>query len=269
MVRRLRDGDLCAVLRSTGIEPGALVFVHSALFQLGRIEGVPIEQIPARLYHSLRECIGDRGTVAVPTFNFGFCNGETFDRQHTPSEEMGAFSEYVRTLPDARRSIHPMQSMAAVGPLAHELADRHTPGAFDDRSSFDALLDYDAHIVLVGCGIDAVSLVHWAEQRAGVPYRYWKEFSGRYRDENRIGRQTFRMYVRDLDRNPQLDLQPVARRLRRRGELRRFRAGQGAVESCRARHFAAEALKLLRRDPTALIRPSHPPDRAGRSHATR
>ena len=265
-MRSFRDDELRSVLTSTGIDPGSLVFVHSALFRLGTIEGVDNRAIPARIYAALRDLVGDEGTISVPTFNFEFCSGESFDRQHTPSKSMGALSEYVRRRPDALRSPHPMQSISAVGPLADDLTRRDTPGAFDDGSSFDALIDHGAHLLMLGCGIDAVSLVHWAEQRAGVPYRFWKEFSGRYRDGDRIERRTYRLYARDLDLDPQIGLEPVFRSLRRRGEFRRFALGSGAVEACRARDFAAASLELLRRDPRVLVRPPTPDD-ARRSHA--
>lgn len=264
-MRSFSTDDLRAVLCSTGIAPGSLVFVHSALFRVGTLEKTPTKQMPARLYDELSDYLGPEGTVVVPTFNFGFCRGETFDRQHTPSQGMGAFSEYVRQRDDSLRSPHPMQSIAAVGPAARPLVERDTPGAYDDDSSFDALLDRNAHVLMLGCGINAVSLVHWAEQRVGVPYRFWKEFSGRYRDGDLIERRTYRMYARDLDLDPEVSVHPVGRRLRRRGELRRFRLGAGSVEVCGARDFVAAAIQLLRRDPRALIRLSSSDD-SRRSH---
>ena len=267
-MRNFDVSRLRTVLSCAGIDSGDLVFVHSALFSLGRIEGASIQQIPQVLYETLCDVVGPRGTVAVPAFNFDFCSGETFDRQHTPSEGMGAFSEYLRQHPEALRSPHPMQSMAAVGDRARDLTDRDTPGAFDDDGSFDALIEYGARVLMIGCDINAVSLIHWAEQRAAVPYRFWKEFSGRYRDADRIERRTYRMHARDLRRDPEVRVYPVGQILRRRGELRRFRLGSGAVESCRARDFASAALRLLHRDPNALIAHDRPDDSRRTTHGT-
>lgn len=265
-MRSFTERQLREAIEATGVRQHELLVVHSALFPLGRLQGVAIQEIPSRLYRAIRSQVGPRGTIVVPTFNFDFCNGVEFDREHSPSKGMGAFSEYVRNLPDARRSPHPMQSVAAVGPLAKAITERDTAGAFSEGSSFDALLEYDSRILLVGCGIDAVSLIHWAEQKVGVPYRFWKEFSGAYRDGRWSGHKTYRMYARDLRRDPEVRLDRVARSLRRRGELRRIRLGAGAVEGCRARHFAAAAVQLLRRDPNALIRPPAS-DSSRRSHA--
>ncbi len=250
-----REEALDESLVAAGLRRGDVVFVHSALFALGPIKGVAMNEIPRRIYDAIRRRLGPKGTIVVPTFNFDFCKGERFDRQQTPSKGMGAFSEYIRCLPDALRSPHPMQSLAAVGALADDLAHRDTPGAFDSGSSFDALIELDALILMLGCGINAVSMVHFAEEKAGVPYRYHKEFSAPYRDGDRIDRRTYRMYVRDLELDPEVRVEPVGRVLRRRGELRRLALGGGAVEACRTRHFASASILLLQRDPRALIRP--------------
>lgn len=255
-MRSFREQDLGQALESSDVAPGDVVVVHSALFSLGQIEGATIDELPARIYAGLRDHLGPSGTVVVPTFNFDFCRGMEFNRQYTPSDGMGAFSEFVRQLPQAHRSPHPMQSVAAVGPVAADLARRDTPGAFDPEGPFEALIDFDATILMLGCGIDAVSLVHWAEQKVGVPYRYWKEFSAPYRDHQWAGRRTYRMYVRDLELDPTVRLHKIGRVLRRNGELRRLAIGAGALQSCRARHFASAAVRLLHRDPCVLVRPS-------------
>ena len=254
-MRSIRPQELQSALASAGLRPGDVTMVHSALFRLGKIGDAPIQEIPSRIYAALRRQVGPEGTIVVPTFNFEFCRGREFDRNHSPSKSMGAFSEYVRQLPDSRRSPHPIQSLAAIGPLAKDITHRDTAGAFEEDSSFDAVIEYDAKILTIGCGFEAVSLVHWAEEQVGVPYRYWKSFSGPYRDGRWAGHKTYQMYVRDLDLDPEVRLERIGRALRRRGELRRLRLGAGAVTACRARDFAVAALQLLRRDPTALIRP--------------
>ncbi len=259
IVRSFREHNLRQALSSTAIATDSVVMVHSSLIALGRMKGVAIDALPERLFAVLRDELGRDATIVVPTFNFDFCRGMEFNRQHTPSHNMGVFSEYVRRRPEARRSPHPMQSIAAVGPLARDLCDRDTPGAFDPSGGFDALIEYDAHLLMLGCGIDAVSLVHWAEQKVGVPYRYWKEFTAPYRDGRWSGRRTYRMYARDLELDPTVRLDKIGHILHRRSELRRLRLGAGALESCPVRHFVSTAVQLLQKDPNALVRPSSPP----------
>jgi aminoglycoside N3'-acetyltransferase len=118
------------------------------------------------------------GTLAVPTFNFAFARGEPFDLRNTPSVGMGAFSEYIRQRASARRPPHLLQSIAVIGRYVDDLASRDTPAAFDPGSPFDRMLELDFKILLLGADVQAISLLHWVEQRLQVPYRYWKVFRG-------------------------------------------------------------------------------------------
>jgi aminoglycoside N3'-acetyltransferase len=40
------------------------------------------------------------------------------------------------------------------------------------------MLELDFKILLLGADVQAISLLHWVEQRLQVPYRYWKVFRG-------------------------------------------------------------------------------------------
>jgi aminoglycoside N3'-acetyltransferase len=96
-------------------------------------------------------------------------------------------------------------------------------------------------------------LVHYSEQRSGVPYRYWKQFSGRVRQGQSWQERTYRMYVRDLELNPTLDLHPVQRRLEQQGRWLSARLNYGQVSCCLAADFVAVADSLLADDPWVLV----------------
>ncbi len=244
---------LDSALRATGLRRGSLALVHTALYAPGRIADTPLAEISSRLYSSLRRVIGPEGTIAVPTFHGAFCRGETFDRQHTPATGMGSFSEYVRLLPNSFRSSHAIHSLAAEGPLAETIAGRDTASAFGEGSPFDALIDYDALLLMFGCTVEATCLIRWAEERVGVPYRRWMICRGRYIDGENAEMRSFHTYAGDDGREPAMCLAPVQRALMGRGELQRAELGTGIVESCRARDFVAVATEILDRDPQALL----------------
>ena len=88
-----------------------------------------------------------------------------FDPATTPSKGMGGFSEFVRTLPGARRSPHPMQSVAAIGPLADVICKTDTASSFDPGGPFSILLECGARGLLLGAPMQSFSLVHLAEER--------------------------------------------------------------------------------------------------------
>lgn len=253
--------DLHNALKNVGLPKGALTLVHSSLFALGPMTGCAIDEIPAQIYQTIRARIGSDATIVVPTFNFDFCRGQLFDRQDTPSKKMGSFAEFIRTSPGAHRSSHPLQSVAALGPLANKLTKNNTTGAFEPGSSFDLLVEKNAHILLLGCGFEPISLIHWAEERAQVPYRFWKEFEGPYRDKGHEERRVYRLFARDLELDPAIHLAPIKERMILRDELQSAPLGRGVIQRCQARHFARAALELLSEDPFALVLSSQPKDK--------
>ncbi len=202
---------------------------------------------------ALLNLLGPMGTIAVPTFNFAFARGEDFDPETTPSLDMGVFSEFVRTRPDAKRTYHPMQSMAILGLHAEELARRDTPSAFDDDSAFGGMLNLGFKLLLLGAQVQAASLVHYSEQRAAVPYRYWKEFKGRVRVSGQWENRVYKMYARDLEMDPELILAPIREELIAQDKWAEKEVNFGAISLCAFSDFIVTTDELLAEDPWALV----------------
>jgi aminoglycoside N3'-acetyltransferase len=244
----LTRAQLDEALRAVGVQAGDGLLVHSALQFLGKPEG------GLQMYlDALLSAIGPSGTLAVPTFPFTFNRGLDFDPATTPSKDMGVFSEYVRTTDAAVRTKHPMQCLAVIGAAAQELAGRDTAGAYDPGSAFERMLELDFKLLLLGADIQAASMVHYSEQRAQVPYRYWKDFSGRVKAGDAWETRTYRMFVRDLELDPQLKLAPIQAALERKGQWRSVALNMGKVTSCTLADFVAATDELLAKDAWALV----------------
>jgi aminoglycoside 3-N-acetyltransferase len=253
-----------SALSSLGLRSGEGVLVHSALQYLGKPQGGVVMYLQALLENlgipqSTRDVtpFTTTGTLVVPTFNFGFARGQPFDLQSTVSEGMGVFSELVRTHPLAQRTMHPLQSLAVIGYYASDLAARDTPSAFDPGSAFERMVELDFSILLLGADIQAVSLLHLAEQRLQVPYRFWKEFSGEVQVAKGWKRKTYRMFARDLKIDPQLDLRPVQHLLEERQQWSSIRLNYGEVARCRMTDFVYAVTEFLENDPWSLV--TNPP----------
>lgn len=242
-------GQVVDSLKSVGIEPGDGVLVHAAIQYLGKPEG------GVDMYRQAFEAVlGPDGTLAMPTFNFGFARGLPFDRQNTPSDQMGVLAEHVRSLPHAVRSPHPLQSVAVIGRHAADIAARDTASAFDPGSAFERMLDLDFEMVLLGASIQVASIVHYSEQKAKVPYRYWKSIEGTILRAGVSSAATYRMFARDLTLDPRNDFGPVQRLLETRGLWRQVRLNYGTIAACRLQEVVAAADQLLAKDPWALVR---------------
>ncbi len=101
--------ELISGFQKAGIIAGDTLLVHSSYKSFGGVEGGPQTVIDALL-----EVLSPEGTLIMPTFNFNFNNGESWDVRSTPSQ-MGVLTELVRCDPRAKRVFHPFYSFAIIG----------------------------------------------------------------------------------------------------------------------------------------------------------
>ena len=244
----LSADQLRKALQKVGVRPGDGLLIHSALQFLGKPEdgqGMYLDVIES--------LIGEEGTLAVPAFTFAFARGQAFDGRNSPSEGMGSFSEFVRKDHRAKRTSHPMQSIALLGKHAQALSDFDSLSAFDEGSAFDRMLALDFKLLLMGADIQAASIVHYSEQRAAVPYRYWKDFKGKIWAQDKWRRGSYRMFVRDLELDPQLDLSPIQKQVIAAGQWASTDVHFGKVALCSLKDFVTACDQLLKKDAWALI----------------
>ena len=243
--------DLVAHLRALGLEPGDNVVVHGHLVAFGRIEGGA-----ATLDRALQEVIGEAGTIAVPTYTFRNDPETAFDPQGTPSVGMGVFSEYLRTLPEARRSWCPLHSHAARGPKAMLLREGLFTASFGPGSDFEAFHHAGFRLLSLGCDfIKGASYVHHVEAVASVPYREWRELPRRIvLQDGRLAEGTCRYYLRK-DRNVVERFEVVGAALEAAGQLRRAACPLGGSTLCDLAAVHEVTLDLLCADAFAVVRP--------------
>jgi aminoglycoside 3-N-acetyltransferase len=227
--------------------------MHASLLPLGTLTETPAEGVPTRILDCLLEHMGSKGTLAMPAFNFDFCRGVSFDRANTRCLQMGQLAETLRSWPTSKRSRHPLQSISAVGPLADELCDDAGEYAFKPDSAFGRVLHHDAWVLLFGADFQAASLIHCAEERVEVPYRYWKAFEGDYIEAGSVRRHRCWMYARDLALDPRLKMGPIESELVAQAQLKTVRLGRGTLRLCRARDLLAASETVLLRDRMALV----------------
>ncbi|MEK6222298.1 MAG: AAC(3) family N-acetyltransferase [Chloroflexota bacterium] len=235
-------------LLKLGIKQGDGLLIHSALHMLGRpVGGIEV------YWQTLQDIVGAEGTIAVPTFNFAFARGEDYDPLITPSKNMGVFSEYVRQLINAKRTTHPLQSLAVAGKYADDFAVRDPQDAFEAEGPFDRMLGLDFKLLLIGAEVQATSLVHYSEQRMQVPYRYWKAFTGQYNIAGDWQQRTYKMFVRDLEIDAQMRLLPIQTLLENKNQWHAVKLNYGYISTCTLADFKDATDELLADDPWALV----------------
>lgn len=168
--------DILRDLESLGVQRGSLLFVHSSLSALGRVDGGADAVADALL-----ESLGPNGTLVVPAFTYADPHDYPdsidpawiFDPASTRSG-MGAVTNAVRTRNGALRSIHLWHSVAAVGPLAQTVvtADgKAWASAWDETSPMAWVFDNGGFILLLGVPYQNLTAVHVWEVELGVDYR--------------------------------------------------------------------------------------------------
>jgi aminoglycoside N3'-acetyltransferase len=181
--------DIQRTLRALGLL-GQVVCLHTSLRSFGRVAGGAIAVV--------RSFLDEGCTVLVPTFSSVFevapppqlqfeRNGWNYtatpepnrgsERVYTPEvldidRDMGAVPAAVVAWPDHVRGNHPLDSFTAVGPQAARLIDKQTPS--DVYAPLTALAEMKGFVLLMGVGLERMTLLHLAEKEAGrTLFRRW------------------------------------------------------------------------------------------------
>jgi aminoglycoside 3-N-acetyltransferase len=197
----LKFDFLLDALVAAGLRRGDTVMVQSSLLHIGPVERGSTRQGLAEFYYrAFREAIGPDGTVLVhtPFEAYGRFN-EPFDSMSSPSTG-GLLSEFVRNLPDAVRSQHPIVSVAGVGPMAEPICGGNHCSGFGWDSPWGRMHRENVRFVCLGLGLSkGLSFLHYIEAMFGVPYQYTKVYRAPvYRDRMPIA-GPFTLSVRYLD----------------------------------------------------------------------
>jgi len=147
-----------------------------------------------------QEAIGEEGTLLIPTYNWGFCQGKPFDYKKTPSKT-GAIGNAALRRKDFIRTKHPIYSFAVWGKDAEKLVAMENVESFGPDSPFAYLEQVNAKNVFIGASLrNSFTYIHYIEQKLGAKYRYSKMFKSHYIDQNKVDTvKEYAMYVRDLD----------------------------------------------------------------------
>jgi aminoglycoside 3-N-acetyltransferase len=256
-MKKFKIVELLDSLSTLELIKGDLLLVHSSLYNFGIPTDCSISEVPSKIFNALQTRIGAEGTIAVPTFNFDFCKGVPFNIQETPSKNMGVFSEFVRKYPKAKRSKHPMQSIAVVGSKTDIIIENDTESSFSPDGPFDRLNALNGKILLLGADFNSVSMIHWVEEKYKVPYRYWKTFKGTYIDNNISSEKSYKMYVRSMESNPLLKLYSIEKELIKMNKLLEIQIGSGSIKVFDISDFISIAEGFISRNPYYFVS-NHP-----------
>ncbi|MEM9782795.1 MAG: AAC(3) family N-acetyltransferase [Pseudomonadota bacterium] len=267
MPMALQDGRdrLSLQLRAAGLSRSDNVIVHAA-------GGALPENCAAAIIDAIALCIGPKGTVVIPTFSSDALMPPLslrqssdarlraertvpgYDALSSPADLSGPLGEAFRTLPGVLRSNHPVFSLAARGPWASDIVERHPRDwALGVDGPMGRLLEMpNMRVLLIGgaAWLDCPVMVlaeSMARHRRLAVMRFKERLSGRW------------IHARDIAVDREGIYDRIGRELGEIGLLRRAPLGRTVVEVASMDEMVgyaapriAEAVGEIADRPTAL-----------------
>ncbi len=235
--------DLLKGFASLGIRRGDALLFHSSLKSFGYVQGGANTVIDGAI-----EAVGESGTVIVPTF-VQKVNGESatyrtrreaWDIRTSPSD-VGHITEVFRRRPEAVRSDHCCDSLAAIGADAGDAMGGHGSAgprlspwdekAFGHGSPWDWLVDRNALYLLMGVGFNVCSIFHYNQA-------LWVERKYKMADEPRMW--------------PGFDFSVMGDRVRAAGLVTRTSVGPSGWQAFRVAPTIEFVSRVLDNDPSLI-----------------
>lgn len=233
----------------SGIEKGDTVLLHSSLSDFMRhLKSENKFVTPHDILESFILSVGSEGTLILPTFNFDFTKGKTFDIRNTRSET-GTLTEIARLHKDFIRTGHPLFSFVVTGKLKNEIGRINNLSAFGKDSPFAKLMENDGKIAALDiAGEFCMTFYHFVEESENAPNRYFKTFRGKYIDINGIeSEREYIQYSRKIDMGVVTNVQPMEEYLWSKEFYTGNRPGEDTrLHVIKAKKVYEESAKIIR-----------------------
>lgn len=192
---------LDSILEMSAIHTGDIILLSSETLKVFRkCKTEDSEFQMDMLIDVFKDAVGIDGTLLIPTYNWGFCKGKTFDYYKTRGAA-GALGNLALRRTDFIRTKHPIYSFAVWGADCDYLCSLENVDSFGEDSVFAYMHNRKAYNVLLDVDYNhSFTFLHYVEQDVGAAYRYRKGFTAEYiGPEHNSEVKTYYMYVRDLD----------------------------------------------------------------------
>ena len=256
--------DIVNSFKEAGVSQGQSIMVHTSLSSLGFVCGGAQIVIEALL-----ECVGEAGTIMMPTQSWKNLDPSTgvhweepeewwqvirdnwpaYNKDITPTNTMGAVAEMFRKWPGTLRSDHPARSIAANGKYAEYLTKDHDlSNIFGEGSPIGKLYELDGYVLLIGVGYDKNTSIHLADVRANYPGKHnCKEYSAILENNTRIWKEYETLFVDGED------FEQIGEAFEKEYKVKKVALGNGTITLMKQRDIVDFAVKWIEKNRVATF----------------
>ena len=202
----------CDILDNLDIKKGDRIFLSSDVKRLTFYEYNRTGEIPdLNLFiDRILDKIGNTGSLILPTYNWDFCHGATFDWRKTKGKT-GTLGNLCLQRNDFKRTKHPLYSYVVWGQDKDYLCKIDFISSFGKNSVFGFMDRNHYKHIMIDCDFNhAFTFLHYAEEKvSNLCYRFTKKFTSKYIDEyGKQSTKTYTMLVRNLLMDVEVEMTP-------------------------------------------------------------
>lgn len=236
-------------LAELGICQGMNLLVHSSLRKVGKVEDGA-----DGIIDTLLELLGPDGTLMMSTVSGNvYPEQPVFHVEYTPST-VGVLGNVFRKRPGAIRSLHPVHSIAAMGPKAEFFTSGHleanTPWSPD--SPYGKLMRNNGYALFLGTDFSANTCLHALEIEARVPGLHTPNTSTLYICDYENKWRTIEHHWHAPKRAHYIEMQKVTESA---GGLKYGKTGDTTSILCDTAVLRSAILPILQNNSAAVIEP--------------
>ncbi|OGS21849.1 MAG: hypothetical protein A3J83_04540 [Elusimicrobia bacterium RIFOXYA2_FULL_40_6] len=246
----LTKKEIASGLKGLGVKKGGIILAHSSLKSFGKVDGGADAVIDALL-----ESVGKTGTLCMPTNTVSLIGVNPPFHPLRSVSKVGIITEYFRFKKGVIRGVHPTHAVCALGPAANQIVSGHKPtdSPCGRKSAFKKLIDKDAVVLFLGCGLNPNTTNHVAEDWLGLPYITNRRGVAALVDlKNNVKKVSFPNEPGG-HRDFYTPGSKINRILTESGKIKSVKIGGALVQMIKIRDIMSVVLSALKADPAVLL----------------
>ena len=256
--------EMIKALKKTGIRKNDTVFFTTSIGMLG-MPNIPnikgshnINNISKFILDIIKEVLGPKGTVLVPTYSYSFgklLNNRlpVFNIKKTPSK-IGPFGNFFMKQKGVVRSQDPMISISGFGPNAKKILQNSSPTSYGKDCIFERILKIkNAKCCNIGLGANWMPFIHYCDWLNKSPFRYDKFFKGII-DNGKTKKNIIWHYpVRYLRKETIANGNKIGKLAVKNKIFKYYKLGRSRVYTANYKKFFNFTMKITKSDPWMTI----------------